>query len=105
MRRIREDAGIKKTKMAKFIGISSQALWAIEAGRSAPSNATVEKFCNVMEIPQGFLYLKSLDGKDFIALNGADSRDVRDIIELAILRTKRSIERYNGNDAEDYGII
>lgn len=100
IRQLRENAGIKQKELAKEIGISPQSLWAIESGRCAPKQSTIEKFCEYMEIPIGKLFLEAMTVNDFAGLNGSDAVDVMDIISLATLRINRSLSRYNGEVEE-----
>lgn len=92
MRRIRKDAGIQKNVLARKIGISPQALWAIESENSFPKRETINKFCQAMGICRTKLMLESLSWEDMPA-DGATMTDVLDIIALALLRIRRYEER------------
>jgi transcriptional regulator with XRE-family HTH domain len=97
MRRIRKEAGTKQVTLAREIGISPQALRALESGQSVPKQATIERFCKFMEVPKCLLILQSIEGADLTdRLTTEDAADVLDIIGLAQLRIRRSLDRYNG---------
>ena len=89
MRRLRKEADIKQNVLAKEIGISASALRAIESEKSIPKPSTMKRFCDVMEIPLGYLILKAICYND-VGNDLKDAVDVRDIIDLAIKRMERS---------------
>ena len=92
MRRLRKEAGIQKNVMARKIGISNQALWAIENETSLPKRTTINKFCEVLGICRAKLVLESLSWED-MPIDGASRVDVLDIIALALLRIHRYEQR------------
>ncbi len=97
MRRIRKEAGTKQVTLAREIGISPQALRALESGQSVPKQATIERFCKFMGVPKCLLILQSIDGADLTdRLATEDAADVLDIIGLTQQRIRRSLDRYNG---------
>lgn len=97
MRRLRKGAGIQQNVMARKIGISTQALWAIENETWLPKRATINKFCEVLGICRAKLILEALSWED-MPIDGASRDDVLDIISLALLRIHRYEQRKSSSD-------
>lgn len=92
MRRLRKAENIKQKVMARKMGISASALVAIESGKWNPKFSTIDKFCEVLNIPRVQLVLEALGWEDMPAY-GADRDDLIDIIDLAKLRVDRYRQR------------
>ena len=92
MRRLRKAENIKQQVMARKMGISASALVAIEAGKWNPKSSTIDKFCEVLNIPRVRLVLEALGWEDMPAY-GVDREDLIDIIDLAKLRVDRYRQR------------
>ena len=61
---IRKNRGLSQKDLAKHIGISANALCAIEKDKSFPSKDTINAICDVLHIPVGYLLFASLTDDD-----------------------------------------
>ena len=89
MYRLRKRAGLRQNELARRMGVSSNALCAAEKQKSHPTEETISKFCECLEIPVARLVLEALSVKDFAYMEPRDSVDIMDIVELAKLKMDR----------------
>lgn len=61
---IRDQSGMSQRKLAEHIGISANALCAIENGRSFPSQNTIRKLCDALNVKAGILMLYCVSEDD-----------------------------------------
>ena len=61
----RERIGITQREMAKRLGLTTSALWKIEANRNWPKPSTIEMFCRVVCIPLAYFYIHAVSPEDF----------------------------------------
>lgn len=58
--------GLTQKEFAKLCKISQVSMNKIENGNQKPSDKTIERVCNVLEVPVSFLYFLSINSDDFI---------------------------------------
>ena len=56
---------MSQIELAKLCGISNVTMCNIEKGSTRPKTSTLEKICDVIEVPIPLLYLGALNGNDF----------------------------------------
>jgi DNA-binding XRE family transcriptional regulator len=81
--------GIQQKEMARQMGISQNALGSIEKELWVPKMRTIEKFCEVTDVPVAQLFLDSMGPEDF-CLPERDCQDVLDIVEIASRKIQRA---------------
>lgn len=69
---IREELGLTRPQVAGAIGLTSSALWKIEAGKTNPKEGTVAKFCYRYKVPLARLYTLAFEKKDFSLLGATE---------------------------------
>lgn len=60
----RTKRGISQKDLAKYAGISANALCSIEKDKSFPSKETINAICDVLEVPVGYLLFASITDDD-----------------------------------------
>jgi len=61
----RERLGVTQKEMAKMLGLTTSALWKIEAGRNVPKESTIVKLCKVAFIPIAYFYKQATTLRDY----------------------------------------
>jgi transcriptional regulator with XRE-family HTH domain len=89
---LREKRGLTLSQLAKLVGISKSALWAVEQGRVSPTISTLWKIANALGVTFGELVEPSL----FVAENGVEVRLIerRNGKEVYIMRLGAGAVRY-----------
>ncbi|AKT35317.1 putative transcriptional regulator [Pyrobaculum sp. WP30] len=89
---LREKRGLTLSQLAKLVGMSKSALWAVEQGRVSPTISTLWKIANALGVTFGELVEPSL----FVAENGVDVRLIerRNGKEVYIMRLGAGAVRY-----------
>jgi transcriptional regulator with XRE-family HTH domain len=89
---LREKRGLTLSQLAKLVGMSKSALWAVEQGRVSPTISTLWKIANALDVTFGELVEPSL----LIAENGVEVRliELRDGKEVYIMRLGAGAVRY-----------
>lgn len=64
---LRKQQGLSQKELAQMTGISANALCSIEKGYSFPSKDNIKTICHSLDIPVGYLLLKSLTDDDIPA--------------------------------------
>lgn len=64
IRSIRTRRSIAQFELADRCGISQTALSQIETGRKRPGPRTLEKICNVLEVPPAIIYIMAMENED-----------------------------------------
>jgi transcriptional regulator with XRE-family HTH domain len=64
---LRKQQGLSQKELAQMTGISANALCYIEKGYSFPSKDNIKAICHSLDIPVGYLLLKSLTDDDIPA--------------------------------------
>ena len=64
---LRKQQGLSQKELAQMTGISANALCSIEKGYSFPSKDNIKAICQSLDIPVGYLLLKSLTDDDIPA--------------------------------------
>ena len=64
IRKLRMWREMTQKELAQRIGVSANALCAIELNRSFPSKETITKVCRVLNIPVGYLLFFALTEED-----------------------------------------
>lgn len=65
MAKIRQEAELPRSVMARMLKVTPSALWKIEGGMTIPKRKTIERFCEVMKVPLARLYIESLEASDY----------------------------------------
>ena len=60
----RTKRGISQKDLAKYAGISTNALCSIEKDKSFPSKETINAICDVLEVSVGYLLFASITDDD-----------------------------------------
>lgn len=92
MKNIRDEHSLSQREMAAMLGITPAALCKIETGKRTPRMSTVDKFCEVAEVPRAYVFLLAMRDEDMPAAEN-DRDDCQDIINLATLRIWRTLNR------------
>jgi transcriptional regulator with XRE-family HTH domain len=89
---LREKRGLTLSQLAKLVGISKSALWAIEQGRVSPTISTLWKIANALGVTFGELVEHSLS----VAENGVEVRLIerRNSKEVYLMRLGAGATRY-----------
>jgi len=89
---LREKRGLTLSQLAKLVGMSKSALWAVEQGRVSPTISTLWKIANALGVTFGELVEPSL----FVAENGVEVRLIerRNGKEVYIMRLGAGAVRY-----------
>ncbi len=61
---IRKKKHIKQKMLEENMGMSTNALVALEKGRSWPSAATMDRLSAALDVPQSFILLYAIDDND-----------------------------------------
>lgn len=61
----REARGLSLREIAGTLGITTSALWKIEAGRNYPKQKTIIEFCKQFDYPIARFYVESLEKEDY----------------------------------------
>jgi len=61
---LRKKKGLSQVKMAKMIDITQASLSHIESGRKMPHKSTIDKICEVLEIPSNLFFLLATQPED-----------------------------------------
>lgn len=61
---LRKEQGLSQKELAQMAGMSANALCYIEKGYSVPSKDNIKAICHSLQIPTGYLLLKSLTDDD-----------------------------------------
>lgn len=64
IRSIRRQLGITQHELADKCGISQTSLSQIENAVKRPSNKTIQKICDVLEIPEAVIYILAMQDTD-----------------------------------------
>lgn len=64
-KKIREERGLSRAQVAGAIGVTSSALWKIEAGKTSPKEMTIRKFCAHTHVPIAYFYNWAMTIEDF----------------------------------------
>ncbi|HRN41462.1 MAG TPA: helix-turn-helix transcriptional regulator [Vicingus sp.] len=64
IKRLRKQKGMNQSEFGNKCGLSQTALSQIETGFARPNKKTLEKICNILEVPEVLLYLLSMDEED-----------------------------------------
>lgn len=64
IRSIRRQEGITQYELAEKCNISQTSLSQIENGIKRPSNRTIKKVCEVLEVPESVLYILGMQESD-----------------------------------------
>lgn len=92
MKDIRDERCLSQREMAARLGITPAALCKIETGKRTPRMGTIDKFCEVAEVPRAYVFLLAMRGEDMPAAEN-DREDCLDIVSLAIQRIRRALNR------------
>lgn len=61
---LRKKQGLSQKELAQMAGMSANALCYIEKGYSFPSKDNIKAICRSLQVPAGYLLLKSLTDDD-----------------------------------------
>lgn len=92
MKTIRDEHSLSQREMAAMLGITPAALCKIETGKRTPRMSTVDKFCTVTRTPKAYVFLLAMGAGDMPPTE-SDREDCQDIINLATLRIRRTLNR------------
>lgn len=65
IKNLRLKQGLTQQELAERCGMSDQGLSNIETGKAYPPKGTVEKLCEALGVPTGYLMLSAIDERDF----------------------------------------
>ena len=66
IKELREAAGLTRPELAREVGMTTGALWKIEAGKVKAKDATARKVCQRLGISYARLVCLSLTAEDFL---------------------------------------
>jgi transcriptional regulator with XRE-family HTH domain len=62
---LRKSKGYSQKEFAKLCGLTSVSMNKIEKGGQKPSDESMRKICDILDIPVSFLYFLSIKTEDF----------------------------------------
>lgn len=71
IRKIRKHIGLSQGELSQRCAISQTALSQIESGAKYPSERTIKKVCEVLDIPESLIYILGMNDKDIPASKAA----------------------------------
>lgn len=72
IRSVRKELDISQRKLAESCGISQTSLSQIETGSKRPSQRTLKKICEVLNVPESILYILGFLSTDMSANTNAE---------------------------------
>ena len=93
MKIIRTERGIRQSDMSRRLGMRPQSLWKIETCKGVPKMATIDKFCEVLDIPKLYLMLRSMQyPEDLPIASNGEWEDLEEILTLACRKMERMMK-------------
>lgn len=65
IRMLRQKHDMTLTQLSEQIGMSRNAVWAMETGKTYPPKATIEKLCDVFSLSPALFQLSAIEEGDF----------------------------------------
>jgi len=88
---VRKQLLITQTELANKCSLSQSALSGIENGDKTPTQCTINKICEVLNIPESIIYIMALEERDIPESKRATFRIIHPMIKVLVLQIARQV--------------